>query len=355
MPLPSTILPLTSLRAIGAFWVVAYHFDSELQVFATRAVAGGYLGVDLFFVLSGFVISHVYAESLAAGRSGVGAFLAARLARIYPLHLLTLFALLAMYGIATAAGMALNPQEYTAESFGLNLLLIQSWGFIDYLSWNYPSWSISAEFAAYLAFPLIAPLILRVPNRGTALVLGAGSILVLAGIARHANDGSLNLLYGLSLARVGCEFLLGCLTWRLASLDGSRGGADWRGVLALLALALVPIALYLRDADWPLLVLFAALIYGAATAGGRVASLLSASWLVWLGDISYSVYLLHILVRKSLVRGIAGRVADLSWPLQVLVFLACVALVIAMAAILHRAFEMPARRWLRQKLIVRPT
>ena len=81
------IRPLTSLRFFAAMWVVAFHYWPNLSSVMPPLVAKGYLGVELFFVLSGFILCHVYLDSVADGGFRYGSFLWARLARIYPLHL----------------------------------------------------------------------------------------------------------------------------------------------------------------------------------------------------------------------------------------------------------------------------
>ena len=85
---PENLKPLTTMRFFAAAWVVLYHYWPLLVAGEKPAlVARGYLGVELFFVLSGFILSHVYLESFGARTFSYGRFLWARLARIYPVHL----------------------------------------------------------------------------------------------------------------------------------------------------------------------------------------------------------------------------------------------------------------------------
>jgi peptidoglycan/LPS O-acetylase OafA/YrhL len=104
------IKPLTALRFFAAMWVVLYHYWPNLQgAAAMPALVGkGYLGVELFFTLSGFILCHVYLESFGEGRFRYGAFLWNRLARVYPLHLATLLGVMALGLAATAAGFAID-------------------------------------------------------------------------------------------------------------------------------------------------------------------------------------------------------------------------------------------------------
>src|SRR6202161_3995096 len=119
-------------------------------------VAKGYLGVELFFVLSGFILCPVYLDQVADGGFRYGSFLWARLARIYPLHLATLAGIGAMALAALAAGRVIDPNILSWSSLPANLLLVQAWGYAPQAGWNHPSWSISAEWFAYLSFPVFA-------------------------------------------------------------------------------------------------------------------------------------------------------------------------------------------------------
>src|SRR5471032_1559875 len=91
MPAVRDLRPLTALRFFAAMWVVLYHYWPNLNGEHMPAlVAHGYLGVELFFVLSGFILCHVYLDQFASGRFRYGGFLWARLARVYPLHIAAL-------------------------------------------------------------------------------------------------------------------------------------------------------------------------------------------------------------------------------------------------------------------------
>jgi peptidoglycan/LPS O-acetylase OafA/YrhL len=182
----------TALRGIAAVLVVVLHFSQTLRpIFDidryTSFIAKGYLWVDFFFILSGYILCHVYAtrpgESLAETRR----FLNARFARIYPLHLATLLFLVALQGsIVLILGRAFQIGQWS--TFWLNLLDIHAWGFLSEYDWNFPSWSISAEFAAYLIFPAIC-LGLR---RKAALTCFMLACTIVAGIAFAALIGHNN-------------------------------------------------------------------------------------------------------------------------------------------------------------------
>ena len=164
------IKSLTGLRGVAACWVVLFHYitafhHAELdQNLSTKSSAGfrlvelffvhGYLAVDLFFILSGFVMALTYGGAFEAGISSRAYldFLGKRLGRVYPLYI----ALTAAVAVLSYAGIGtVNPPS--PVDLASNVLLIQAWGIAD--SIDVPAWSISTEFAAYLLFPLLVRII----------------------------------------------------------------------------------------------------------------------------------------------------------------------------------------------------
>ena len=156
------IVSHTALRGIAALIVVGYHLrfgadDLLAAEEATRLFERGYLWVDLFFILSGFVLCYVYEPKGLPTISHVSRFYRARLARVWPLHALTL-AVLVTFSLATIyyARMTASPgSAYESDWSALlgNILLVHAWGIFSQSSWNIPAWSISAEVFAYLWFP----------------------------------------------------------------------------------------------------------------------------------------------------------------------------------------------------------
>ena len=161
---PQELKPLTSLRFIAAFWVLLYHFKDHLGLGMGQfgLVADGYLGVDLFFTLSGFILAHVYLSHLEGGRFGYGGFLKNRIARVYPMHLAALGAMLVLFAGAAILGVGeSNPDAFRLSDLPAHLLMIHAWGATPSVGWNFPSWSISAEWLAYLLFPIVAGVVKR--------------------------------------------------------------------------------------------------------------------------------------------------------------------------------------------------
>src|SRR5215217_3096190 len=138
--MPLDLKPLTALRFAAAMWVVSYHFWPDLAGAAIpMLVQKGYLGVELFFVLSGFILSHVYLQGFGESRFRYGAFLWARIARVYPLHLATLLGVAALAVVASAAGLVMEHRLADWGAFPANLLMVHAWGLAPSAAFNHPS------------------------------------------------------------------------------------------------------------------------------------------------------------------------------------------------------------------------
>ena len=126
---------LTGIRGVAALWVALLHFQSNpagAQLGFGPILGGGAVGVDIFFVLSGFILSLKYLPQMALGwnRSSFCEFLVRRFARIYPLHFFTFLAMAALWLAAARAGYASqSPVDHDGWSAICNLLLIHAWGF----------------------------------------------------------------------------------------------------------------------------------------------------------------------------------------------------------------------------------
>ena len=331
------ILSLTAVRGLAAWWVVLFHLRAHLEPWlpgwAMTALAHGNLAVDFFFLLSGFVIALNYSERLA-GAAGVADFLFQRFARVYPLHLLMLLGFLAYFGAAAlTGGTPLGEQD--PGYFLASLFLVQNWGFMDGPGWNVPAWSISAEAAAYLLFPVLLPLLAPARRPGWAL---AGGIALL-GLSVQPLFALLGHSFPDAVAETGLlrcliQFAMGMLLFELfRRLEGRVAPA-----LPIAAAALLAVASALAGAPVVPLI-WAALILGLACSSGGP---LAAGPLVWLGRISYATYLSHYLLltlfRYAFVE--EGRPVSLA---LVALYLGGVLLV---SAALYHGFERPAQRLL---------
>lgn len=164
-PLPRDIPALTSLRFFASLFVLLLHSRAILPPAVhdyTSIVVRGGLSVDFFMILSGFILSHAYFGSIERGSFDNVQFFWKRLGRIYPLHLMTLAAYVVLICAYPALqAFAENGEVYALKYVPLHVLLVQDWGGFIQLSLNYPTWSLSAEWFAYLLFPFAVLAVLR--------------------------------------------------------------------------------------------------------------------------------------------------------------------------------------------------
>ncbi len=359
--MPAHLRQLTAFRFFAAAWVVLFGFWGLLRPEATfgappAMVAKGYLGVELFFVLSGFILSHVYAEARAAGRFRYGAFIWARVARIYPLHLLTTLAMGALALAAAAAGVAVEHDVANPAALPANLLLVHAWGLLPSGSWNHPSWSVSAEWAAYLAFPLFAAGAARLRGRpALGLALGLAALFaVYAGFERLAGFPLTRATTHWGWLRIAPPFLYGGLlhgAWR----DGAGPQGRAAPLAALLFVAMMGASATLGAPDAVTVAAAGGLILslaGMAASGSR--ALASPAW-VWLGEVSFALYMVKTPTEVALgnvLKRLSGTADGSAWPLWA--WLALVAGAVLAAAAAHHLVERPARVALRRLGELRP-
>ena len=242
--------------------------------------AHAYRLVDFFFVLSGFVISHAFRDTLQRG--GIALFLSRRFFRLWPLHLATLAAVVVMAAAGGLVGLSIH--GWTWPSLPAALTLTQSWGYLDRNVWNGPSWSISTEVFSYLTFAVLA---WRLPPR---LLDGACTLVLLASLAVLiwvAPDGFLST-HDFGIARCLAGFMAGALAETLW-----RRGARFRGELAALVIAAGVILFMPISFDPLLLPLFAWFVLVFAADAGPVSRLLGRGLPQMLGTVSYSIYMVH--------------------------------------------------------------
>lgn len=313
-----------------------------------------HLAVDFFLVLSGFILSHRY---LYGDRVGLRDFVVARLARLYPLHLLTLILFAGLYLVRFRE--LPSYQEGTLATFLAHLLLLQNVGLTpSELSWNAPSWSISVEFWVNIGF------IALITRQTPSWLLGSIAVAGLATMAVQSGTLAVSLpnYWGFAnsgLTRGACSFLLGVIAHRMylrrAQVQGDEARVRPFAVSALLLLAgglmLVPRpALPLLDFLAP--PLFFAVVVACAFDSKR--------WMRWMGPlshlgvISYSVYLLHYPIYFSLrfLKEFAwGTKADALWVNVVNspagCFVLYISLVLMLSHLTYVYFEIPSRRFVR--------
>lgn len=341
--------PLTSLRFLAAFWVVMFIWWPHGDFGNTPALfANGYLGVDLFFCLSGFILCHVYLQQAGERRFKYRSFLWNRLARVFPLHIATLLGVGLLAGGATLAGMSIDPNILSWQALPANLLMVHAWGFADVAGWNHPSWSISAEWFAYLTFPIFAAAAWGLHKRPLVAVGLALAGLFAANAGYKALTGELlteaTILGG--FLRIVPSFAYGCalfLLWRSGFLKDFR--AAW-AVLGASAAAVLAAAAF-NAPDVLVVALFGPLLASLAALSQAPKNPLSARPFVYLGEISYSVYMICVPWQLLSVNAMA-KVLDLeSKHLPLWAWVLCVAALVPLAAASYHLIEKPARQALK--------
>lgn len=334
---------LTSVRGIAAWFVVFFHIRLALGLPdpVLHLLAKGYLAVDFFFLLSGFVIWMTWGERIrAGGLASVPGFLQRRIARVWPLHLV-------MLGFAVAIALALQltgrgSDQFPWHELPLHVLLLQNWGFTAHLTWNDPAWSISCELAAYLLFPLLALAIdwRRVPSWGVIVAIAA-----LLGLLHwvFASRGAWAL--GQEITRLG---LIRCVLEFAAGTAIAALWLRWRDAWRVPALASFALALAFA-AGWGLGLpetfaapaTFAALLLALALTSARKGNPLEIAPLHYLGEISYATYLSHYLLWFAFKLAFVSNAHAVPWPLAGGFLL----LVLVASAALYHLVERPAQRW----------
>lgn len=353
---PDALPALTTVRFGLALGVVLFHY--QLQWAWNAEVVTGLLdrarlGVDIFFILSGLVLNHAYRKQISSGHVPYIRFLIARVARIYPAHLAVLGFVVCMVGVASAFGADFDTNFYNPAGFALTLFLLHAWG-PEWVTaeWNGPSWSLSAEWFAYLAFPAYAKIGLVLRHQPWVLLaLAAGLFFALDRLylGLYA-DTVVHAEARLGVLRIIPEFLYGIALYRLGEqLAVSRLFASGFAILTTgLLLVLMHVSADDRlvvAAAGPMLLALALLSKAGADAP------LARPWMLAAGEASFSLYLVHmplLIGWKGVHSAVTARPSSyilVWWEIGVLLVMT-----ITVAFLLHLFVETPARVAIRDRL-----
>jgi peptidoglycan/LPS O-acetylase OafA/YrhL len=344
------IKSLTSLRGIAAMAVVLQHFSTTVQLHCLASIPSlmphGYIAVDLFFILSGFIMSYTYFGAFERqGLGAFGSFLQRRVARIVPLNIVVLLLIVAAGQVHLLIDNTNNLYHSRNLWFDLpaNIMMLQGIGIGSNL--NGPSWSISTEFAAYMLFPAFLLLVFNSKARCRLAMIGAVAALLWLAMQMPrlgmAFDGGWQ-----AILRCFAEFALGMGAYRLYATDTLAETLGRDAVAIGLAFYC---ALYMTlRLDFPAVMGFPLLIVALARNNGIAAAFMENRVFYFLGTVSFSIYLIHDIFRPLELEALValhpaplGAVAALAWAL-----LGGLS-VIPFAWILFRAIERPGRRFVR--------
>ena len=333
------IKALTGVRFFAALWVVLFHFSAELDLISIVKpfkwfLDLGHLAVPMFFILSGFILSHNYFPRYSL--KDHAEFIYLRFARLWPVHVASVFALMVYMGIIVVhSGHIEDSNSFQVLPF--ELTMVRNWLSKD-LVWNYPAWSIHVEWFAYLfLFPSAFLSFRQISNR---LILLLSVSVLLAGhaflpIAQFPG----------MCAEIIFLFLAGSALCRLRLLLPDFPGT-WVAIAGLLLFIVAISGLF--NHSIPLIYLaFALLIFGLSYDGGWISWILSRRPIVYGGVISYSMYMTHAVVLKYFA-SIGHKIGIQTLGLRIVLAFFFIGAVLITASAFYHLIEEPCNKALRR-------
>jgi peptidoglycan/LPS O-acetylase OafA/YrhL len=323
-----------------------------------------YLMVDLFFIMSGFIILHVYKDDFALRISGksLKKYFVARFARIYPLHFFAMLLLVTGVILFSPHGTYPNPIE-NPSAIPTGFLLLHSYYIHPIYTWNIPSWSISAEWAAYLLFPFLALFLSK--RKLSALI-----VFVIFIIAAYVSimyflprknymypsipvPHNLNTTYDYGFLRGIAGFMTGMLVYKLYQWSSQKNILH-KDMFALAIILLVVLALHFAVSDAYCIILFAALVLGFALNDSYLHACCNNRFAQYVGKISYSIYMMQIFLQEPFSKGLRlpgvvgfGRgKMNIEFVSGLGYFLIYLVLLLAISSITYYTIEQPCRKWI---------
>ncbi|MET0969909.1 MAG: acyltransferase [Tardiphaga sp.] len=340
------IRALTGVRGVAAAIIVVYHFgDVQLATGGTGLffrIPYGYLIVDLFFMLSGYVMALTYHDAFThlTGKTFAN-FMLKRVARLYPAY----FVIGLFYIAKIAAGLSGEKLAlYSTWDWIGNLLMMSGWGLFIFPVIGV-AWAASAEMGSYLLLPILMAFTLRKSAFTAALAVLAAAVAIYAvSLSGRGSGGSLDVVNGNSfypLLRAVAGFTLGLAIYRFAGVVDRLSGAVQDALVIAILVAIFAVGV-ISPTDLPMYVLFVPLV-AVLSRDGRMAQWLFGNALVYrLGIISYSIYLIHPLFVSFAVR--AWRHFGETETAYITAACICFALIWLLSEVSYRLIEMPGRK-----------
>jgi len=363
---------LTPLRGIAALWVAAYHFEISVVGFFyppnTMLLSKGYLMVDLFFIMSGFIIRHVYGQRFKTQlkTTDLKRFVIARFARIYPLHFFTLLYMVFDVAMSHEWNLVNDP-----AAIPTHLLLLQSFGLHKLSTWNRLSWSLSAEWAAYMLFPLLALLFGRKKHLAYYLLPPLIIIAYFAllywlppagiGNADRLILHKLDVTYDYGFLRGIAGFSAGMLLYDLYMDEKIRRWLS-KDITAAIFTLITLYCMHKGVNDLLVVLSFTGIVLSYATNDGGLHRLLSTKPMQHIGRVSYSIYLIQAIAMSFFTIGLdllninrsPQYFATLSFLPIFLYIIAYLTFLTILSTVTYYGIENPCRNYINRTYIPSP-
>ena len=382
---------LTPLRGIAALLTVIFHVDlyigmgggGLLRTENSLLITKLYLMVDFFFVLSGFVMCHVYGKWFSNSVDGFSfkKFTIARFARVYPLHFFTLFYLVALrVWFVTAGGKDADPfnlASFTWSSIPTNLLLIQSMNVHNWFTWNNAAWSISTEWWMYMLFPfLVAPFMCLSAAARWVVVAAclAGYVFIMLVIQNYVTvpeslsfikpQPTINVAYQYGFLRCLFGFVIGMMVYLGYKEEWAKKFLA-SGTTLILATAGFAICLHFAVPDVLSVSFYPFILLSAAYGSQKIDAFFGNKVMQRLGDWSFSIYLVHQPIVYTYFTLVAyfntapseGNAGGPPPPPPLLtawlICLVFISITLFLSWLSYKYLEVPARNWINSKFRTR--
>lgn len=357
---------LTGLRGVAAIWVFLTHFQLVLATYleapailSNTLLYNGFRGVDLFFALSGFILTIVHGDDFKEFQyNKFRQFYILRFFRVYPLNAAILFILMplawALPGLVMwfrfdhGVPVPWHSSDFSAGGFIQSLFLAQTWTLVKPGEWNGPSWSLSAEVFGYAMFPFLAWALMRSRSALACVSYALASLttlMILQAIFGHTQDSPIGTF---GLVRMVCGFIAGMGLARVYQL---APGATWIGApLALLSLLVIGLSLTMHAANMFVVFGFSGLILALSYQKGVINTAMSSKTAMFLGRISFSFYMVHYLILKISLWLLQTQYPGIGYPIRVLCLITVVLICVGIAMITHYLLELPLQAYARSIL-----
>jgi peptidoglycan/LPS O-acetylase OafA/YrhL len=353
---------MTGIRGVAALWVLLFHCGQNAGTLFGLPVleripffVNGWHGVDLFFMLSGFILMYSHERDFAVLRwASIQRFACLRFTRIYPLNTVVLLGitvpvLLLPDYVSWIRSSGFGPLTYSPGAFVSTLFLSTRWFLPDMGDFNQPVWSLSLEILGYAALPVLAHYLQRVVQK--KLLIGLASLSLIASFLTLRHTSWQADIRQIAWVRMAACFLTGIAIYRCWVLTGEKGKrwASRNTYLSVLGILISTSGIFNHGnafhGDIQDNFLFALLLYGLAFRTGLIDKFLSSRPIFFLGEISFPLYLVHVMPLLWLRYDMSVNGAKYSVLTKSALLLCWVVGCILLATLLHYAVEKPFHAW----------